>query len=87
MIDVREPDEVLQGMIPSAVNVPLTTLPTALQLSPEHFEEKYGFTKPRKAQEVTFYCRSGKRSSTAADVAKRNGFTKCVEFVSAAEWS
>ncbi|KAJ7900104.1 hypothetical protein B0H14DRAFT_2672283 [Mycena olivaceomarginata] len=58
LIDVREPDEVIQGMIPSA-------------LQPE--------TKPKKTQEVTFYCRSGKRSTTASDAAKRNGIYKWVE--------
>ncbi len=78
MIDVREPDEVVQGSIPSAVNLPLSVLPNALHFSPEEFKEKFGFEKPRKDQELTFYCRSGKRSTTAADVAKRNGYTKCV---------
>lgn len=77
MIDVREPDEVVQGSIPSAVNLPLSVLPNALHLPPEEFKEKFGFEKPRQDQELTFYCRSGKRSTTAADVAKRNGYTKC----------
>lgn len=76
MIDVREPDEVLQGSIPSAVNLPLSVLPASLNLSAAEFKEKFGFEKPRKDQEVTFYCRSGKRSTTASDVAKRNGYTK-----------
>lgn len=78
MIDVREPDEVLQGSIPSAVNLPLSVLPNALHLPPAEFKEKFGFEKPRTNQEIIFYCRSGKRSSTAADVAQRNGFTKYV---------
>ena len=78
MIDVREPDEVLQGSIPSSVNLPLTVLPTALGMPPVEFKEKFGFEKPRKDQEVTFYCRSGKRSTTASDVAKRNGYTRYV---------
>jgi thiosulfate:glutathione sulfurtransferase len=78
LIDVREPDEVIQGMIPSAVNIPLSILPNALQLSGDAFRQKFGFDKPKTKQEVTFYCRSGKRSTTACDVAKRNGYTKCV---------
>jgi rhodanese-related sulfurtransferase len=78
LIDVREPDEVIQGMIPSAVNLPLSVLSTSLQLQPETFKAQYGFEKPKKTQEVTFYCRSGKRSTTASDAAKRNGYTKCV---------
>ena len=76
LIDVREPDEVAQGMIPSAVNIPLTVLPESLHLTPQAFKEKFGFDKPRHDQEVTFYCRSGKRSTTASDVAKRNGYKK-----------
>ena len=78
MIDVREPDEVIQGSIPSSVNLPLSILSGALHLAPDVFEKRYGFEKPKKDQEIIFYCRSGKRSATASDVAKRNGFTKCV---------
>lgn len=76
LIDVREPGEVELGSIPSSVNLPLSVLPGALHLKPEEFREKYGFEMPSKDQEITFYCRSGKRSSTACDVAKRNSFTK-----------
>ncbi|KAI0662618.1 Rhodanese-like protein [Cubamyces menziesii] len=80
LIDVREPDEVLQGSIPSAVNLPLSVLPNALHLPPAEFKEKFGFEKPRTNQEIIFYCRSGKRSSTAADVAQRNGFTNILNY-------
>ncbi|KAI8995320.1 Rhodanese-like protein [Trametes punicea] len=80
LIDVREPDEVLQGSIPSAVNLPLSVLSNALHLSPAEFKEKFGFEKPRPDQEVTFYCRSGKRSTTAADVAKRNGYANVFNY-------
>ncbi|KAG7099451.1 hypothetical protein E1B28_001302 [Marasmius oreades] len=75
LIDVREPDEVIQGMIPSAVNLPLSVLSESLQTSAEDFKQKHGFPKPQKNQEITFYCRSGKRSATASDIAKRNGYT------------
>lgn len=63
-------------MIPSAVNLPLTVLPESLVLPPDVFKAKFGFAKPKPHQEVTFYCRSGMRSSTASDIAKRNGFKK-----------
>jgi rhodanese-related sulfurtransferase len=82
LIDVREPDETVQGMIPSAVNVPLSELSNAFALPAVTWKEKFNFEKPRRDQEVIFYCRSGKRSSSAADVAKRNGFTKCVVAIS-----
>ncbi|KAI0374382.1 Rhodanese-like protein [Pilatotrama ljubarskyi] len=80
LIDVREPDEVLQGSIPSAVNLPLSVLSSALHLPAAEFKEKFGFDKPRPDQEITFYCRSGKRSTTAADVAKRNGYTNILNY-------
>ncbi|KAK1224590.1 Thiosulfate sulfurtransferase rdl2, mitochondrial [Marasmius sp. AFHP31] len=80
LIDVREPDEVIQGMIPSAVNLPLSVLPEALNTPAEFFQEKYGFPKPQKIQEVTFYCRSGKRSASASDIAKRNGYSNIYNY-------
>ncbi|PPQ90474.1 hypothetical protein CVT25_014992 [Psilocybe cyanescens] len=80
IIDVREPDEVVQGMIPSAVNLPLSVLGDALHLPREEFFAKFSYEKPQPSQEVIFYCRSGKRSSTASDVAKRNGFTNILNY-------
>ncbi|KAG6334924.1 hypothetical protein ID866_4166 [Astraeus odoratus] len=74
LIDVREPNEVIQGSIPSAVNLPLSVLATSLHLSPHDFRAQHGFDKPEKTQEVVFYCRSGKRSASACDIARRNGY-------------
>ena len=76
LIDVREPDEVIQGSIPSSVNLPLSVLANSLYLQQNAFKAKHGFDKPGKEQEIVFYCRSGKRSATACDIAKRNGYTK-----------
>jgi rhodanese-related sulfurtransferase len=76
LIDVREPDEVILGAIPSSVNLPLSEIKTALALPEDQFKAKYGFDKPRRNQEIIFYCRSGKRSASAGDVAIRNGYEK-----------
>lgn len=38
------------------------------------FTRIHGFHKPTKGQQIIFYCRSGKRSTTAIDLAKRAGF-------------
>ena len=76
LIDVREPNETEQGMIPSAVNLPLSELPNSLHLGSTDFKAKYGYEKPRKDQEITFYCRSGKRSTTACEIAAQNGYNK-----------
>lgn len=73
---MREPDEVIQGSIPSSVNLPLSTLAHSLHLAREAFAAQHGFAKPKTGQEVVFYCRSGKRSATACDIAKRNGYSK-----------
>ncbi|KAJ7225748.1 endoplasmic reticulum protein [Mycena pura] len=87
LIDVREPEEVIQGMIPSAVNLPLSVLSNSLHLHPDAFKAQHGFEKPKKAQELTFYCRSGKRSTTASDVAKRNGYTNILNYTGSwLEW-
>ncbi|KAF7789862.1 hypothetical protein EIP86_000810 [Pleurotus ostreatoroseus] len=80
LIDVREKDEVMQGAIPSAVNVPLTVLSGAFGLRDADFDRIYGFPKPKPEQEIIFYCRSGKRSTTACDVAKRNGYKNILNY-------
>ncbi|KAI6045127.1 Rhodanese-like domain-containing protein [Pisolithus marmoratus] len=74
LIDVREPDEVIRGSIPSSVNLPLSTLANSLNLKPRDFREKHGFDKPETTQEIIFYCRSGKRSASACDIARRHGY-------------
>ena len=78
LIDVREPDEVVQGSIPSSVNIPLSILPGSLYMEASKFKRKFGFTKPMRDQEIVFYCRSGVRAATAGDIAKKNGFEKSV---------
>ncbi|KAG8999829.1 hypothetical protein FRB90_011944 [Tulasnella sp. 427] len=74
IIDIREPDEVAQGSIPSAVSIPLSGFGASLALPDIEFEAKHGFKKPAKDELVVFYCRSGKRSATAADEAHRRGW-------------
>lgn len=77
IIDVREPDEVSAGMIPSAVNVPLTSFEDAFNPNGgANFQQKYSFPRPAFDDKVIFYCRSGKRSAQAQDIAKKNGWTK-----------
>ncbi|TFY81106.1 hypothetical protein EWM64_g2903 [Hericium alpestre] len=51
-----------------------------IDLDPAKFEQQFGYKKPKLNQEVVFYCRSGKRSSTASDVAKRNGYTNIFNY-------
>ncbi|KAL5495346.1 hypothetical protein ACEPAI_809 [Sanghuangporus weigelae] len=80
LIDVREPDEVILGSIPSSVNVPLSVLADSLHLNPVAFKERHSIEKPKRNQEIVFYCRSGKRSATAADIARRYGYTNVLNY-------
>lgn len=74
--DVREPEEVIQGNVPSSVNLPLSSFDKTLQLSNDDFLRQNGFPKPSRDQPMIVYCRSGKRSATAKEVANSKGFTK-----------
>jgi len=73
LIDVREPDETMQGTIPGAVTLPLSGIARSLHLNRTEFLNQHGYEKPKADQEIIFYCRSGKRSQSACDVARRNG--------------
>lgn len=62
VVDVRNPGEAAAGMIPGAVNIPVGQLPGRVgELDP--------------AAPTVVYCAGGYRSSVAASVLRRNGFT------------
>ncbi|SFQ41880.1 rhodanese-like domain-containing protein [Salibacterium halotolerans] len=61
VIDVRSRDEVRQGKIPAAENIPLDELP-------ERMEELDRY------EEYVMVCRSGNRSAKAAKHLHQNGF-------------
>lgn len=61
LVDVREPDEVATGSLPGAVNIPLGELPTRVaELSAD--------------RRVVVFCRSGGRSTQAAEFLTDCGF-------------
>ncbi|GAA5883055.1 hypothetical protein JCM3774_001094 [Rhodotorula dairenensis] len=74
LIDVREPNEVALGSIPSSVNLPLSTFEKSLSMDEGDFTRVNGFHKPTKQQPMIFYCRSGVRAQTAVDLAKAAGY-------------
>ncbi|KAL9066936.1 MAG: hypothetical protein Q9157_006973 [Trypethelium eluteriae] len=80
LIDVREPSEYNAGFIPTAINIPVTSQPDALFLSPEDFEDRFGFEKPPPDKELVFYCKAGVRSSAAAQLAQQQGYDKVAEY-------
>ena len=79
-LDVREPSEFQDGYIPSAINIPIKSQPDALFLPEEEFEDRFGFEKPPTDKEVVFYCKSGVRSSAAAQLAQQHGYQNVAEY-------
>lgn len=64
LLDVREQDEVAQGMIPGASH-----------LSRAHFESRIEDVIPDKDAEVVVYCAGGVRSAFSAKMMKELGYT------------
>ncbi|KAF9507431.1 hypothetical protein BS47DRAFT_1488836 [Hydnum rufescens UP504] len=60
---------------PSLTRALIDVREVALEQSPDSFRNTYGFERPEKDQEIIFYCRSGKRSTTASEHAQRLGWT------------
>jgi rhodanese-related sulfurtransferase len=74
IIDVREPDEYANGHVPGAVNVPLQTVPEAIeQLDPD---------KP-----VYLICQHGIRSERAAAFLDSRGFDTVNVLGGTAAWA
>lgn len=61
LIDVRENEEVANGMIPTSKHIPLQQIPESLD-------------QLNKDQEYIMICRSGRRSMNAAQYMKENGY-------------
>ncbi|GFZ43128.1 hypothetical protein JCM24511_00847 [Saitozyma sp. JCM 24511] len=83
LVDVREPDEVALGSIPSAVSLPLSQLRDALdpKYNAGEFQKNFAFPKPLPSQNIIFFCRSGKRSATAAEWAGEKGYPNVRNYV------
>ncbi|MDY7104855.1 MAG: rhodanese-like domain-containing protein [Actinomycetota bacterium] len=65
LVDVREPDEVADGMLAGAVNIPLGELPLSIG-------------RLDRTRTVALVCRSGNRSATAAQMLVEAGFRDVV---------
>ncbi|HJY87510.1 MAG TPA: rhodanese-like domain-containing protein [Candidatus Acidoferrales bacterium] len=64
LIDVREPQEVMQGKIDGAVPIPRGVLELQIDQVTSNFEEP-----------IVLYCGGGNRSALAAQSLKKMGFT------------
>ncbi|KAJ1797721.1 hypothetical protein LPJ59_002953 [Coemansia sp. RSA 2399] len=67
LVDVREPNEVAEGKVPTAINIPLGDVAKAFALPSMDFKAKYGIDRPSSKEDTIFYCRTGKRSQDAVD--------------------
>jgi len=67
LVDVRTPEEFQSGHIKNAQNIDYNN---------EDFKSK--ISSLDKSKPVLVYCRSGKRSASAAEIMKEMGFTKIV---------
>ncbi len=65
LVDVREPNEVAAGTLPGAVNIPLGELPVRL-------------TELEPSRRVVLLCRSGGRSTKAAEFLTASGFSDVI---------
>ncbi|EPQ31216.1 uncharacterized protein PFL1_01403 [Pseudozyma flocculosa PF-1] len=76
LIDVREPSEVQEGIIPSAVNVPLSTFKDAFKTDrqADDFQRRFAFARPAYDDKIVVYCRSGKRSQQALEHLNKHGW-------------
>ena len=66
--------------MPGAVNIPVTSQPDSFHISEEEFEDRFGYPRPDKDQEVVFYCKAGVRSRAAAGLARDAGWSKVGEY-------
>ncbi|TVP83829.1 MAG: rhodanese-like domain-containing protein [Alkalicoccus sp.] len=61
MVDVRESEETVQGMVPGAKHIPLGEIPQRLE-------------EIDKSKEVIMICRSGARSERAGQFLEKQGY-------------
>ena len=64
LLDVRSPEEYARGHLPGALNIPVQEL-----------DRRVAEAGPTDG-ELVVYCRSGHRSSRAAEILRQHGFSK-----------
>ena len=75
-IDVRgQAERESDGMIPHARHLFLDHISTALELSAEDFQTKFGYKKPNLDTPIVIHCRSGVRAVTAQNLFLDKGYT------------
>lgn len=74
LVDVRTAEEFRSGHIPGAVNISLQDLPTSMSKLP-------------KDKSIVLYCRSGARSSSAAQILAKAGYDKVYDLGGIMTWT
>ncbi|KAM0790869.1 hypothetical protein ACM66B_004710 [Microbotryomycetes sp. NB124-2] len=88
IIDVRELADYAAGHISHAVHLPLSIFEASLAMDQDVFARTFRFSKPAHEQKIVLYCRSGRRSGLAADIARGCGYKKVREYKGSwIEWS
>lgn len=78
LVDVRSPSEYASGYIPGAILFPHSELDSR--------KEDFRKLAERIDRPIAVYCRSGARSSTAAAILKKQGYTKVYDFGGIGNW-
>ncbi|XP_075704023.1 thiosulfate:glutathione sulfurtransferase-like [Rhinoderma darwinii] len=89
ILDVRTPEEVSGGKIPSAVNIPVTDIEDALKMDPDAFKQKYTVEKPKlDDKNLVFHCQMGRRGQRATEIAHSLGYKHAQNYLGGyKEWS
>ena len=85
LLDIREPHELVHGMLPGAINLPLSEFEDAFSLPWTEFSKRYGFDPHNSLMVV--YCRTGGRSGRATKFLEEKGFDVRDYSGSVQEWS
>lgn len=75
LLDVRTPGEFAGGHLEGALNIPVQDLEAKLSTLPA-----------KKDQDVVVYCQSGRRSSAAAEMLKKAGYTRVSDLGAMSNW-
>ncbi|GAA6071959.1 thiosulfate sulfurtransferase/rhodanese-like domain-containing protein 1 isoform X1, partial [Tachysurus ichikawai] len=76
LLDVREPEEFKEGVIPGAINIPLYEVQQAFLLTQDQFMQRHGVPLPEKhSSDVILYCQRGRRSLTALHTLHTLGYS------------
>lgn len=75
IIDVRNQEELAEGFIDGSLLIPLDVL-----------EAQAEMLIPDKSSKLLVYCRSGKRSQTAAEIMDKLGYTNVYDFGGIIDW-